>query len=80
MYRDPPPAHPDEVHCFMVRTIAKPGFTVEHGTAEALADIQHMQNSINARLRQGFWVRDIKPLALDSEHALITYVLAPVVA
>ncbi len=80
MYRDQDVSAPDEVLCFMVRTVARAGFSVEHGTGEALADINHMQQAVNARLQQGFWVRSVKPCALDAEHALVTFVLARIPA
>ena len=60
----------------MLRTIAKAGFSVDHGTAQGLDDIGHMQKVVNERLQQGFWVRLVKPCALDAEHTFVTFVLA----
>ena len=76
MYRDEPPQAPDEVLLFMVRTIAKAGFTIDHGTDQGFSDIGHMQKIVNERIQQGFWVRHVKQCALDTEHTLVTFVLA----
>jgi hypothetical protein len=81
MYREIPSAKPDEVLCFIVRSIhTNPTLMTPfaHGTEQAVADVQHMQRLVNERLAQGFVVRDHKSVALDTEHALVTFVLAKI--
>jgi hypothetical protein len=81
MYRDPPANHPDEVLCFIVRSIAGPATLTgprEYGTSQMIQDVQHMQRLVNERLAQGFIVREHKSVAVDANHALLTFVLAKI--